>query len=372
MKRDGRVIGVAIDGRVAVDRNARGGFRGKRGIEALVGTEGIVRGELRGGVPDQGQEKERENEPGQGPREAGSRRGSFARSRWRGGVPDQGQERERKNEPGQGPREAGSRRGSFARSRWRRGIRSLRARRNSTLLFFHKTQDSAVSREDGTFLSGMGCARRDNGNPDILRATHPVYDESRMPAEALQSHQRPGRRAHVLIALLALALVLFPFLFWYHTWFGRKLSDAQLDAYFADRAKPRHIKNALVQLGERVSRGQNAARWYPLVIAEAASPNLEIRQTAAWIMGQDRGYPPFHAGLLKLIHDPEAMVRRNAALGLAAFADGAARGELVAMLRPFLVRAAVAGPLRYRLKLGDYVNPGTLLAHVGDGERAEE
>src|ERR1035441_8112 len=105
MKRDGRVIGVAIDGRVAVDRNARGGFRGKRGIEALVGTEGIVRGELRGGVPDQGQEKERENEPGQGPREAGSRRESFARSRWR------------------------------------RGIRSLRARRNSTLLFFHKTQD---------------------------------------------------------------------------------------------------------------------------------------------------------------------------------------------------------------------------------------
>jgi hypothetical protein len=214
----------------------------------------------------------------------------------------------------------------------------------------------------------MGCARRDNGNPDILRATHPVYDESRMPAEALQSHQRPGRRAHVLIALLALALVLFPFLFWYHTWFGRKLSDAQLDAYFADRARPRHIQHALVQLGERVSRGQNAARWYPLVIAEAASPNLEIRQTAAWIMGQDRGYPPFHAGLLKLIHDPEAMVRRNAALGLAAFGDGAARGELVAMLRPFLVRAAVAGPLRYRLKLGDYVNPGTLLAHVGDGE----
>jgi len=189
-----------------------------------------------------------------------------------------------------------------------------------------------------------------------------------MPAEALQSHQRPGRRAHVLIALLALAVVLFPFLFWYHTWFGRKLSDAQLDAYFADRAKPRHIQHALVQLGERVSRGQNAARWYPLVIAEAASPNLEIRQTAAWIMGQDRGYPPFHAGLLKLIHDPEAMVRRNAALGLAAFGDGAARGVLVAMLRPFLVRAAVAGPLRYRLKLGDYVNPGTLLAHVGDGE----
>ena len=189
-----------------------------------------------------------------------------------------------------------------------------------------------------------------------------------MPAEALQSHQRPGRRAHVLIALLALALVLFPFLFWYHTWFGRKLSDAQLDAYFADRAKPRHIQHALVQLGERVSRGQNAARWYPLVIAEAASPNLEIRQTAAWIMGQDHGYPALHQALLKLIHDPEPMVRRNAALSLAGFGDGAARGELVAMLRPYAVRAAVAGPVRYRLKLGDYVNPGTLLARVGESE----
>jgi hypothetical protein len=189
-----------------------------------------------------------------------------------------------------------------------------------------------------------------------------------MQAETPRAHQRPGRRAYLLIALFALGLVLFPFLFWYNTWFGRQLSDSDLDAYFADGSKPRHIQHALVQLGERISHRRNAARWYPRAIAEAASPNLEIRQTAAWIMGQDRQYPPFHAGLLKLIHDPEAMVRRNAALGLAAFGDGAARAELVAMLRPFVVCAAVAGPVRYRLKLGDYVNPGTLLAHVGDGE----
>jgi hypothetical protein len=171
-----------------------------------------------------------------------------------------------------------------------------------------------------------------------------------------------------LIVLFALALVLFPFLFWYATWFGRKLSDADLDAYFADTSKPRHIQHALVQLGERVSRGQTAARWYPRVIAQAASPNLEIRQTAAWIMGQDRAYQPFHGALLTLIHDPEPMVRRNAALSLAAFGDDAARSELVAMLRPYTVRAPVGGPLRYRLKLGDYVNPGTLLARVGDTE----
>jgi HEAT repeats len=189
-----------------------------------------------------------------------------------------------------------------------------------------------------------------------------------MPQETPPAHNRPGRRAYLLIALFALALVLFPFLFWYYTWFGRKLTDTDLDAYFADRAKPRHIQHALVQLGERVSRGQNAARWYPKVTAEVASPNLEIRQTAAWIMGQDRAYPPFHEALLKLVHDPEPMVRRNAALGLASFGDSAARPELVSMLRPYTVRAPVAGSVRYRLKLTDYVNPGTLLARIGDTE----
>jgi hypothetical protein len=104
------------------------------------------------------------------------------------------------------------------------------------------------------------------------------------------------------------------------------------------------------------------------VIAQAANPNLEIRQTAAWIMGQDRSYRPFHEALLGLIHDPEPMVRRNAALSLAAYGDGAARGELGAMLRPYTVRAPVAGAVRYRLKPGDYVNPGTLLARVGETE----
>jgi biotin carboxyl carrier protein len=189
-----------------------------------------------------------------------------------------------------------------------------------------------------------------------------------MPQETPRAHKRPGRRAYLLIALFALALVLFPFLFWYNTWFGRKLSDSDLDAYFADRAKPRHIQHALVQLGERLSRGQNASRWYPQVIADSASPNLEIRQTAAWIMGQDHAYAPFHEALLKLLHDPEPMVRRNAALGLASFGDPAARGELVAMLRPYTVRAPSAGTVRYRLKLGDYLNPGTLLARVGENE----
>jgi hypothetical protein len=162
--------------------------------------------------------------------------------------------------------------------------------------------------------------------------------------------------------------VLFPFLFWYYTWFGRKLSDSELDQYFADKTKPRHAQHALVQLGERLSRGQSVDRWYPRVIQQAYSPNLELRQTAAWIMGQDHAYAPFHEALLRLIQDSQPMVRRNAALALAGFGDAAARPELMAMLHSFTIPAASAGRLKYRLKPGDYVNPGTLVAHIGERE----
>jgi len=135
-----------------------------------------------------------------------------------------------------------------------------------------------------------------------------------MTPQAPAAHRRPGRRAYILITLFALALVVFPFLFWYGTWFGRQLSDSDLDRYFADSGKPRHAQHALVQIGERLSRHGDVSRWYPQVIRQALSPSLELRQTAAWIMGQDREYAPFHEALLRLIHDPEPMVRRNAAL----------------------------------------------------------
>jgi hypothetical protein len=180
--------------------------------------------------------------------------------------------------------------------------------------------------------------------------------------------RRPGKRAYLMIAGFALLLVLFPFLFWYSTWFGRKLTDAEIDRYFADAAKPRRAQHALVQIGERLSAHRDVSRWYPDVLRQAASPSLELRQTAAWIMGQDTNYPPFHDALLRLLHDPEPMVRRNAALALAAFGDAAARPELTAMLSPYTVTAPAGGAVRYRLKLGDYVNPGTLVARVGDAE----
>jgi hypothetical protein len=184
----------------------------------------------------------------------------------------------------------------------------------------------------------------------------------------MSEHRRPGKKAYLLICIFALLLVLFPFLFWYSTWFGRKLSDSQIDEYFADAAKPRRAQHALVQIGERLSQHRDVSRWYPNIVREADNPSLELRQTAAWLMGQDRKYAPFHDALLRLIHDPQPMVRRNAALGLAGFGDDAARPELVAMLRPYEIVAPVGGVVKYRLKLGDYVNPGTLVAHIGETE----
>ena len=182
--------------------------------------------------------------------------------------------------------------------------------------------------------------------------------------------KRPGRRAYFLIALFAFLLVLFPFLFWYLTWFGRKLPDREIDEYLNNAAaKPRQAQHALVQIGERLSRGDRAAqRWYPSVIEASSSPALELRQSAAWIMGQDHSYEPFHAALRKLLSDPSPMVRRNAALSLSNFHDTAALPELRAMLRPSSILSPGPGRVTFRLKEAEYVNPGTLVARVGDTE----
>ncbi len=178
-----------------------------------------------------------------------------------------------------------------------------------------------------------------------------------------------SRRAYVLITLVAFALVLLPFLFWYDTWFGRRLTDAQIDSYLRDSTKPRHAQHALVQIGERLGRADRTVRrWYPHVIELAAAPQTELRQTAAWIMGQDREYEPFHPVLLGMLSDPALLVRRNAALSLAAFRDSAARPVLREMLSPFTVTTPVAGRVAYRLQTGEYVNSGTLLAHIGGTE----
>ena len=186
--------------------------------------------------------------------------------------------------------------------------------------------------------------------------------------------KRPGRRAYFLVTLFAVLLVIFPFLFWHGTWFGRSLTDREIDDYLNNfAAKPRNAQHALVQIGERLGRGDVAARrWYPKIIETASSPSLELRQTAAWIMGQDHTYEPFHDALRKLLSDPALMVRRNTALSLSNFHDGAALPELRSMLQSASIPSPAAGLIKFRLKEGQYVNPGTLVARVGDAEVRSE
>ena len=185
---------------------------------------------------------------------------------------------------------------------------------------------------------------------------------------------KPGVRKRWLLAILALTFlfVLMPFLFWQATWFGRPLNDAQMEKSLADREHPRAMQHALSQVADRIlspnpTTRQSARRFYPAVVDIAQSGSDALRLTAAWVMGQDNSIPEFHQELVRLLADPNPMVRRNAALALVRFADLAGRGEIRAMLEPYPMPAPRAGTLVARMKPGDAVNPGTLLGRITAG-----
>lgn len=173
------------------------------------------------------------------------------------------------------------------------------------------------------------------------------------------------RRTPWPLAVVAALFVLVPFAFWYGTWFGRSLDDAELGKYLKEEDNPRHEQHALAQIAERMEqRDANARRWYPQVVALAASKHADVRMTAAWVMGRDASVADFHTALLKLITDDEPIVRRNAALALVPFGDARARAELVAMLRPYTFNAPVAGRLISILPAGTPVKREGMLARV--------
>ncbi len=112
------------------------------------------------------------------------------------------------------------------------------------------------------------------------------------------------------------------FLTWYFTWFGRSLSDADITSYLSDQKHPRRVQHALLQVQDRIARGDASARqWYPQLIRLAGDPETEFRLTVAWVMGFDNKADEFHQSLLGLVKDREPIVRRNAALALLRFGD---------------------------------------------------
>jgi len=180
-------------------------------------------------------------------------------------------------------------------------------------------------------------------------------------------------RNRLLFFIVAWLIVLMPFLFWWNTWFGRQLSDKQLTAYLNDEKHPRHIQHALVQLGDRMSRHEaGASRWYPQLVRLATHPVEEVRNTDAWVMGQDPSREAFHSALLKMLGDPSLTVRGNAALSLVRFGDSAGRSELVALLKPVTITAPAAGRVIDTDKVGTAIHQGGLVAKIQGRERTTE
>jgi biotin carboxyl carrier protein len=194
----------------------------------------------------------------------------------------------------------------------------------------------------------------------------PVEDSSEKPASSPHHKMSPRNRA--LFFVTAWLIVLLPFLFWWNTWFGRQLPDKQISQYLLDEKHPRHIQHALVQLGERMGRRDvRVTQWYPELIRLASHPVEEVRNTGAWVMGQDTSVPAFHETLLKMLQDQSPMVRGNAALSLVRFGDAAGRLHIVTLLQPAKIVAPIAGRVTDTDKVGTAIHQGGLIVKLGYG-----
>ncbi len=183
-----------------------------------------------------------------------------------------------------------------------------------------------------------------------------------------------SRTQKIFFFVTAWLICLMPFLFWWNTWFGRKLSDQQLNEYLHDAKKPRHIQQALVQVGERITRHDSTAtRWYPDLVRLAGDPVEEVRNTDAWVMGQDTTGAGFHDALLKMLNDPAPMVRGNAALSLVRFGDASGRPQIVALLQPAQINSPQSGRIVDADRPGTAIHQGGLIAKLqyGQGQTAE-
>ena len=191
--------------------------------------------------------------------------------------------------------------------------------------------------------------------------------------QPVPARYRMSTRNRLLFFATAWLIVLMPFLFWWSTWFGRHLSDKQLSEFLNDQKHPRHIQHALVQLGERLTaHDASAARWYPDLVRLASYPVEEVRNTDAWVMGQDTAQAGFHDALQKMLDDSSPMVRGNAALSLVRFGDAGGRLQIVALLQPATITAPVAGRVTDTDHVGTAIHQGGLIAKLQSGQQITE
>ncbi len=191
-----------------------------------------------------------------------------------------------------------------------------------------------------------------------------------MPAESQSRDVYASRKATLFATALAIASVAIPFWFWMDTWFGKSLTEEQIEEYLTDAERPRKAQHAMAQISERLTGGDESVKvWYPHLLELARHELPELRVTVAWLMGDDPSSDAFHEALRVLVRDPNPMVRRNAALALAKFGDSIGRAEMRGMLQPYRLASEHAGTVTNRLQPGDSFDAGALLVRVhGDGE----
>lgn len=205
-----------------------------------------------------------------------------------------------------------------------------------------------------------------------MNFTPPASSASKPPAPE-PADSGPRRPNDTVIVVVPVLLVLITFLFWYQTWFGRRLSDRELQKDLTDTAVPHKTQHALAQLAERLARGDTTARrWYPEILRLAGDKEPGLRLMTAWVMGQDNKSEEFHRALLTLVHDNDTTVRWNAALALARFGDATGEPELRLMLRPYILRAPQTGTITFRLKEEDTLRSGSVVARIRPSDGREQ
>jgi hypothetical protein len=185
--------------------------------------------------------------------------------------------------------------------------------------------------------------------------------------------KRMSTRNRILFFATAWFIAFMPVWFWWNTWFGRSLSDPKIGEYFQDNVHPRHIQQALVQVSERMSRHDAGVKqWYPELVRLAAHPVEEVRNTDAWVLGQDTSGAGFHEALLKMLNDPSPLVRGNAALSLVRYGDATGRPQIVALLQPATLTAPISGRVVDADRPGTAIRQGGLIAKLQNEQQTAE
>jgi len=104
----------------------------------------------------------------------------------------------------------------------------------------------------------------------------------------------------------------------------------------------------------------------------AGHPVEEVRNTDAWVLGQDTSGAGFHDALLKMLGDPSPLVRGNAALSLVRYNDATGRPQIVALLQPVTLTASISGNVVDADRPGTPIRQGGLIAKLQSEQQTSE